>query len=343
MSVTLEEIDQCMKDSNLLHEKKYSKLKGLIETYGGAVPAQKKEEEKETKTEVEDDGLIEKPDGPPYPDIPDNIDEPDYAAAGEFKSQARAFEAEKKWSQALLAYTKCLQANPQSGLTFARRAACLLELGRPNAAIHDCAAALKINPDSSKAKKIRGHAYRLLGEYEKALKDLSEANRYDFDAKTDKLRRVVQDFVKQIKAKRQAKETQEREERRKKSEEHSTSTSSSSGGTGGMPGGMPGGGMAGMLASMLGNDPDIQDALKNPKVMKAFQNILSNPTGAMSDPLMRDPEVMAAMGKIMPKLQGMMGGMGMPGMGGMPGMSRPTTASSGTSNIEVDNDDDDLD
>ena len=33
MSVTLEEIEQCMKDSNILHEKKYSKA--LIETYIG--------------------------------------------------------------------------------------------------------------------------------------------------------------------------------------------------------------------------------------------------------------------------------------------------------------------
>ena len=35
MSLTLEEIEQYMKDSNLLHEKKYSKLKALIQTYIG--------------------------------------------------------------------------------------------------------------------------------------------------------------------------------------------------------------------------------------------------------------------------------------------------------------------
>ena len=239
-----------MKDSNLLYDGKFSKLKALIEKYGGTVPPQKKKEE-ETKTtdddvSTKDDGLIEKPDGPPYPEIPTSSGgEPDYAAASEFKSQARAFEADKKWQEAMDCYTKCLNANPQSGLTFARRAACLLELGRPNAAVNDCEAALKINPDSSKAKKIRGHAYRLLGEYEKALKDLSEANRYDFDPKTDKLRKVVQEFVKDIKAKRQEKEAKEREERRKKAEsQRKKQQSSSRMPTGGMPGmgGMPGGG-----------------------------------------------------------------------------------------------------
>jgi suppressor of tumorigenicity protein 13 len=361
------DIENCIKDSTLLHTSKYAKLKVLIEAYGGKVPPLPptvKEEEEEGKTSddvVKDEGLIESPDSPPYPEIPevDGDVEPDYAKAGEFKAQARKFESEKKFTEALKAYTECIKANPRSGLTIARRAGCLLELGRPNAAINDCNAALKINPDSSRSKKIRGHAYRLLGQYEKALKDLSEANRYDFDPKTDKLLKVVQEYVKQIKSERNKKQREREEKEQEKKRQQSSNSSSSSSSSSSMPGmsGMPGmggmpsggmGGMAGMMAQLFGNDPEMKDLLQKPKVMNAFQKMLSNPMGAMSDPLMKDPEVTAAMAKLMPKLQGLMGGM--PGMSGMPGMGMGGMGGNakdddgGMPDLEpMDGDDDDLD
>jgi len=34
-------VDECIKNSNILHKEKYSKLKELIETYGGKIPAKK--------------------------------------------------------------------------------------------------------------------------------------------------------------------------------------------------------------------------------------------------------------------------------------------------------------
>merc|ERR1712194_987361 len=68
----------------------------------------------------------------------------------------------------------------------------------------------------------------------------------------------------------------------------------------GMGGGMPGmgGGMEGMMAGMM-SDPEIKEGFKNPKVMKAFQELMSGPggvAGIMSNPaklqeMMADPEV----------------------------------------------------
>ena len=51
---------------------------------------------------------------------------------------------------------------------------------RPNAAVQDCTAALKMNPDSAKSLRIRGTAYRRLGKYEEAAADLRRAMQQDF-------------------------------------------------------------------------------------------------------------------------------------------------------------------
>jgi suppressor of tumorigenicity protein 13 len=107
------------------------------------------------------------------------------------------------------------------------------------------------------------------------------------------------------------------------------------GGMGGMPGGMggmPGGGDGGMpggmggMMEMLMKDPELQEAMKNPKVVAAFSEIMSAPGGPMSlmsnpakmQEMMSDPEVGPVLQKIMGKF---MGGGGMPGGmgGGMPG------------------------
>jgi len=101
------------------------------------------------------------------------------------------------------------------------------------------------------------------------------------------------------------------------------------GGMGGMPGGM--GGMPGMpnpdMMSGMMKDPEIKKAMENPKVVEAFQEIMSAPGGPMgllSNPgklqeMMADPEVGPALNLMMKKMMGGGGG-GMPGMGGMGGM-----------------------
>ncbi|KAL8272875.1 hypothetical protein Esti_003184 [Eimeria stiedai] len=88
-----------------------------------------------------------------------------------------------------------------------------------------------------------------------------------------------------------------------------------SGMSGGIPGGMPGGvaGLAGLLGSI--NDPDIQSVFSNPKMMAAFQDIMTNP-GNMAK-YKDDPEVAEAISKLSRKLGGGVSGGNMPG--GMPG------------------------
>jgi suppressor of tumorigenicity protein 13 len=60
----------------------------------------------------------------------------------------------------------------------------LLSLSRPYAAERDCTEALKENPDSAKALRIRGKARKELGQWEAALKDVSASQTIDFDEGT---------------------------------------------------------------------------------------------------------------------------------------------------------------
>jgi suppressor of tumorigenicity protein 13 len=50
-----------------------------------------------------------------------------------------------------------VKSAPPSALVFTRRAELSLKLGRPVAAIRDCDEALKLNPDSGKAYRVRGY------------------------------------------------------------------------------------------------------------------------------------------------------------------------------------------
>eukprot|EP00957_Ditylum_brightwellii_P085423 6498510-Ditylum_brightwellii.AAC.1 len=74
----------------------------------------------------------------------------DLKSAGDYKA------ALDKYSQAVLA------AEP-SALLYANRADVLLKLKRYEACIRDCNEALKKNPDSAKALRIRGKANKMTG------------------------------------------------------------------------------------------------------------------------------------------------------------------------------------
>lgn len=87
-----------------------------------------------------------------------------------------------------------------SALMYSRRAQILMQLGRPRAVINDCTAALKINPDSGKAFKIRGRAYARLEQWEEAHSDFTTGLKIDFDEQTEEDSREAAERVKAIQA-----------------------------------------------------------------------------------------------------------------------------------------------
>jgi hypothetical protein len=89
--------------------------------------------------------------------------------------------------------------------------------------------------------------------------------------------------------------------------------------------------MSGLMGMMA--DPEMREAMANPKVQKALQEVMSGPggpAGLMSNPaklqeLMSDPEVGPVIQKLMSKMGGAGGMGGMPGMGGAPEALAMTT------------------
>ena len=254
----------------------------------------------------------------------EELSEADEDACAEAKSKASNAFNTGDYAVALDEYTKAILIAP-SPLTYAKRAEVLIKLRRPNAAIRDCDAALKMNPDSAKAMKIRGAACRYLGRWNDANRDLSAGLNADFDETYGEIHKKVLSVVHEMHV-REGKKRAEREarakaevERRRAEAAKAQADAAAAGAAGGMPGGMPSGGFPGMgggipgvppgVAEKLASDPDLMKAMSNPKVMEAFQAMLSNPMSAMQ--YMNDPEVG-------PVIQKMMAAYGMPG-GGMPG------------------------
>merc|ERR1740124_1359756 len=215
-------------------------------------------------------------------------------------------------------YTLAIQAAAPSALLLANRADALLRLGRSGAAVRDCSCALEKNPDSAKALRIRGRAYKELGEYEKSRKDLSSSQGIDYDDDAAEDLKFVTEKVKGIdkekvqkkleeekKLKKRAEEIRKaQEEARREAEEEERKDAEEEAGMGGMPGGMGGmpggmggmpggaggpggmGGMGGFMSALL-SDPELAAGMQNPKVMAAFSGLMAGPGGAaglMSNP-----------------------------------------------------------
>jgi tetratricopeptide (TPR) repeat protein len=62
-------------------------------------------------------------------------------------------------------------------MNYTKRADLLMKSKKPRAAIADCKAALEINPDSAKAYRISGLAYRRTHQWDEARKALAQVGR----------------------------------------------------------------------------------------------------------------------------------------------------------------------
>lgn len=295
-------------------------------------------EEMETDDGIGTDQKNAGSDEPPFPPVyaPDGGSE-DFETASNLKQEAAVLLSDGNVEGALEKYTAAVLAAPPSALLYANRATVLFKLQRYRAAERDCNEALKENPDSAKALRIRGKTRKELGMWDEALHDLSASQQIDYDEDTvADLNFLTEKHLEHEKV--VASERIEQEERLRKkaadikkaqedaareaTEEARNSRPSSSGFPGGMPGagmgaGMPGGGMEGLMGAML-SDPELMAAMQNPKVQVAFQELMTGPgghLGLLSNPaklqeMMNDPEVGPVLQKLMAKLGagGPMGG-----------------------------------
>ena len=232
------------KDPSLLEEPSLAFLKEFCENYPPEAP--------EAETDDEAGGEFMKREKTPFPAVPTNAaeapDDADWSIASTKKSAA----ASAAPAQALDLYTEALQAEAAtaclSATTLAKRAEVLLKLERPAAAINDCDAALKLNPDSCRALKTRGKVRAALGEFVEANLDLSKAQSIDFDPDLASLCAEVKAKAAETSAKQREKEraaelaakkkaAAERHRRAQEAQARSAPPPPSGGGMPGMPGG----------------------------------------------------------------------------------------------------------
>ncbi|KAL4196777.1 hypothetical protein AMTRI_Chr04g247920 [Amborella trichopoda] len=102
-------------------------------------------------------------------------------AAQMAKAKAMAAVSEGNLNEAIEHMTEAIISNPNSAILYATRASIFVKMKKPNAAIRDADAALKINPDFAKGFKSRGMAKAMLGQWEDAAKDLHVASQLDYD------------------------------------------------------------------------------------------------------------------------------------------------------------------
>jgi len=117
-------------------------------------------EEEPEEAEEEDPDVMKEEDGDiavPQANAADPNKEPsddDYEAAGAAKAEALDAQGEGDWDKAAGLWTKAVLAAPNA-MVYANRGNAYLKLKKPLAAIRDADEALKINPDSAKAFKVR--------------------------------------------------------------------------------------------------------------------------------------------------------------------------------------------
>lgn len=270
-------------DSSLLHLPELDFFREYLLSLGASLP-------KSAPPAHEDPELIapESDAFPPRPEISDReLSDSDLDAVADLKTQAAHAAEEKNFERAVALYTQVMAKAGASAMVLTKRAEVLLHQRRPRAAMADCHFALELNPSSGKAFRIRGMANRFLGHYEEAHADLAKAQAIDYDEETEHVKRFVDEKWKLIK------------------KPHPTASTSHHPQEAQAPSGMPDMGA-------LFSDPEIAAALGNPKVMAAFQQMMTNPAAIFQ--YQNDPEVGPILMKLMSK-------MGMPGgMGGFPNM-----------------------
>ncbi|KAH7436317.1 hypothetical protein KP509_05G013500 [Ceratopteris richardii] len=291
--------------------------------------------DEESEVELDNSDVVE-PDNEP----PQKMGDPSLEVTEEMRDNAqiakgKAMEAmtDGDLETAISLFTEAVLANPSSAILYANRASVYVKMKKPNAAIRDAEAAIKINPDSARGYKWRGQAHAMLGHWEDAAKDLHLASKLDYDEEIAAILKKVEPNVHKLeehrrKYQQRRKEREEKKAARKKAKEHYESKQhaeagsgqgshgtpsggfpggfpfggSSGGSPGAMPGGFPGG-MGGMPdISKILSDPEMLAAFKDPEVMAALQDVMKNPANLAKH--QANPKIAPLLAKMMSKFSG---------------------------------------
>lgn len=145
------------------------------------------------------DTIIE-PDTDPSQEMGDDskeATEEEMDQSNDLRSKAAKAFGDGEFEDAINFYTEAILLYPHA-LLYAKRGQAFIKLNKPNAAIRDCDRALQLNPDNASGYKFRGRAYRMLGDWEAAAKDLRQACKLDYDEQIDEWLKEVTPNAKKI-------------------------------------------------------------------------------------------------------------------------------------------------
>eukprot|EP00246_Nothoceros_aenigmaticus_P014617 TRINITY_DN56_c0_g1_i4.p1 TRINITY_DN56_c0_g1~~TRINITY_DN56_c0_g1_i4.p1 ORF type:complete len:390 (-),score=89.19 TRINITY_DN56_c0_g1_i4:774-1943(-) len=226
------------------------------------------DEDEESDVDLDNEGVVSPDDSPPQKmgDASMEVDDEMRDNAQIAKSKAMQAIAAGALDEAVDHLTEAILLNPMSGILYSNRAGVYVKMKKPQAAIRDADAAIKINPDSAKGFKWRGEAKALLGLWEEAAKDLHVASSLDFDDEIAAVLKKVEPNARRLEEHRRKYERlrKEREERRaeegrqrRRAQAQAAYDSSKAPGEESSPrkGGMPGGFRESSMPNMPGGFP----------------------------------------------------------------------------------------
>ena len=94
-------------------------------------------------------------------------------------SQGVTYNNEGDYDNAIIAFTKAIELDPNFALAYGNRSWVYIKLGQYEQAIADCTKAIELNPNLALAYNNRGWAYTELGQYEQAIADYNRAIELD--------------------------------------------------------------------------------------------------------------------------------------------------------------------
>lgn len=209
----------------------------------------------------------------------------DQENADKLKLEGNRAMANKDFDSAIAKYTEAIALVPSNVVYLSNRAAAYSQAGQHANAVEDAEAAIKLNKNFAKAYSRLGLAKYALGDAKGAMEAYKLGLEVEGATKTDAMVKGYET------AKRRVEEELEGSMPLSALDKSEADTGADAGaGTGSGAGGLPdfssmfGGGAGGGM-------PNFADMMKNPQLMKAAQDLMSNPgalQGLMNNPMLRN-------------------------------------------------------
>jgi len=256
------------------------------------IPTQSKEPEFEEEPELEEpeepeEEIEEEPVDPdvipaetdapqPTGDLTAEVSEEARDKAQELRGQASEFVSQGELQKAIEVLTEAItKHNGTAAPLYATRGQIYLRLKKPASAIRDADVAIKLNPDSAPAFRVRGRARALLGEWSAAVSDLKAANQRDYDPEVNEIIKTLTKKAHDA-AERQKKRDEIKQKRERRHKSSGGDKKPAGGGAGGIPNWLP----QDMLGKLM-QDPDVLSAMQDPAVLPILTEVMKDPSAAL--------------------------------------------------------------